>query len=177
MNKFVRRLIGAAVLDVATYEEVEADVRATPQALAVVVLSAMAAGLGARGFGPQQTSSLFMAAIAALLAWAAWALLTFEIGARLLPERDTQADVGQLLRTIGFASAPGILRVAGIFPAFARPVFAITAIWMLLAMIVAIRQALDYTSTLRAVAVCGIGWVLTLIIVGILGLFALPALS
>src|SRR5690349_16685227 len=120
MNKFVRRLIGAAVLDVATYEEVEADVRATPQALAVVVLSAMAAGLGARGFGPQQTSSLFMAAIAALLAWAAWALLTFEIGARLLPERDTQADVGQLLRTIGFASAPGILRVAGIFPAFAR---------------------------------------------------------
>ena len=71
-----------------------------------------------------------------------------------MPEPQTRADVGELLRTIGFASAPGMLRVFGIVPGATIPAFAITAVWMLAAMIVAVRQALDYQSTSRAVAVC-----------------------
>jgi hypothetical protein len=113
----------------------------------------------------------------ALVAWAAWALVTFEIGARLMPAPQTRVDVGQLLRTIGFASTPGLLRVLGIMPAVALPVFAVTSVWMLLAMIVAVRQALDYRSTGRAVAVCVLGWVLAITIAIVLGLVFGPTVS
>jgi hypothetical protein len=76
-----------------------------------------------------------------------------------MPEPQTRSNVGQLLRTIGFATAPGCLRVMGILPGSTLPVFALSAIWMLVAMVVAVRQALDYESTARALAVCALGWV------------------
>ena len=169
MWKFIHRIIGATVLDAATYEEVEADKSSTGQALVVVLLSAVAAGVGARGYGAPAVQ-IPMMAILALLAWAAWALLTYEIGVRIMPDPQTRADVTELMRTMGFASAPGMLRVIGVVPAFTTPVFALTAVWMLLAMVVAVRQALDYTTTTRALAVCGLGWALTLAFVLTLGL-------
>ena len=101
----------------------------------------------------------------------------FEIGGRLLPEPETSVDVGELLRTIGFASAPGLLRVFGVVPELTVPVFALATIWMLVAMIVAVRQALDYRSTARAIAVCTLGLALALGIVIVIGLFVSPALS
>jgi hypothetical protein len=164
------------MLDVATYENVEADRSSTGQAMSVVVLSAMAAGVGAHGFGGSRSLVPAYTAIA-LIAWAAWALLTYQIGAKLLPNPDTEVDVAQLLRTIGFASAPGILRVVGMVPAMAAPAFGLTSVWMLLAMVVAVRQALDYTSTGRALAVCGIGWGLTLVMLVLFGILAAPAVS
>lgn len=176
-NSFTMRLIGALSLDVAIYEEVEADRGATGQAAAVVVLSSLAAGIGASGLGEMTLQSIVFISTVALIAWAAWALVTFEIGARLMPEPQTQVDVGELLRTIGFASAPGLLRVLGVMRAVTIPVFAATAVWMLVAMIVAVRQALDYTSTARAIAVCALGWALAIAIAVVLGLFFGPALS
>ena len=112
----------------------------------------------------------------AFAVWAVWALLTFEIGTRIFPAPRTQADVGQLLRTIGFASAPGILRVAGVIPGSTTVVFIVTAVWMLMAMIVAVRQALDYTSTTRAFAVCAFGWVLAFGMALGIGIFFSPVL-
>lgn len=176
-NTFVQRLIGAAALDTAIYEEVEADLGATTQAFAVVLLSSLAAGLGARGLGGTSPANVAFISIVALLAWAAWALLTFVIGTKLLPGPQTRADVGELLRTIGFASTPGLLRIFGIMPGATVPAFAITAVWMLVAMIVAVRQALDYTSTARAIAVCVLGWALALIFAVVLGLLFAPAVS
>lgn len=164
MANFIRRVYGALALDALTYEEIEGDYSANGQALTVVLLSALAAGLGARGFGATLSVVPTIAAIA-LIAWLAWALLTFEIGARLLRTADTRGDVSELLRTIGFASAPGMLRVFGALPALATAAFAVSAIWMLAAMIVAVRQALDYRSTARAIAVCAIGWTLTVLLV------------
>ena len=176
MTRFLRRALGASLLDWATYEEVEADASANLQALTVVLMSAVAAGIGAGGFGG--SSRLLPAyVLIALLAWAAWAWLTYQIGAKLLPGANTRTNVGELLRTMGFAAAPGILRVFGVIPVLSTPVFAITAIWMLLAMIVAVRQSLDYTSTARAVAVCVTGWVLTIVMVILLSAFAAPALT
>lgn len=169
-NTFLQRVIGAMALDVAIYEEVEGDRGATVQAFTVVILSSLAAGIGARGFAENTAANVAFIAIISLLAWAAWALVTFEIGGRLMPEPQTRVDVGELLRTIGFASAPGMLRALGVFPLATRPVFAITSVWMLLAMIVAVRQALDYRSTPRAVAVCVLGWVLALTLAIGLGL-------
>ena len=170
-NSFLQRLIGAAALDVAIYEDVEADASATGQAMAVVVLSSLAAGFGNGGFGGVVPGRIIAFTAAALLTWAAWAVITFQVGARIMPEPQTKADVGELLRTLGFASTPGLLRVFGILPGVATPALIVAAIWMLAAMVVAVRQALDYRSTARAVGVCLVGWVL---VVG--GMLAVSAL-
>jgi hypothetical protein len=94
----------------------------------------------------------------AMLSWLIWVMLTLFIGTRLLPGSATKADFGQVLRTTGFSASIGILRVFGIFQAIREPVFAVVTIWMLITFVIAIRQALDYTSTGRAVAVCLLGW-------------------
>jgi Yip1 domain len=159
-NTFLQRLIGAAALDTAIYEEVEADRGATAQAMAVVVLSSLAGGFGARGLGGTTPSNIAFFTLISLMAWAAWALVTYQIGGRLMPEPQTRVDVGELLRTTGFASAPGLLRLFGVLPGVTIPAFAIAAVWMLAAMVVAVRQALDYKSTARTIAVCVIGWAL-----------------
>jgi hypothetical protein len=112
-----------------------------------------------------------------LLIWVLWAVLAYAIGARLLATKRTQADVGQLLRTVGFAAAPGMLRVFGAIPGATALVFTVVELWMLMAMILAIRQALDYTSTARAALVCGLGWLVALLIGWTIGEYFVPTLS
>ncbi len=103
-----------------------------------------------------------------LIGWYVWAYLTYFIGTKLLPEPQTEADLGELLRTIGFSSSPGLIRVLGIIPRLAEPVFLVAGIWMLVAMVIAVRQALDYESTARAIGVCVIGWIVQLLILVLL---------
>jgi hypothetical protein len=162
---FVQRMIGAAKLDPKIFEEVEADRSATPQALAVVVLASLAGGIavgdGVRG--------LVVGTIAGLIGWLIWAWLIYLIGSRWLPEPNTRADTGELLRVIGFATSPGILRVVGILSFLSTLVMAVTAIWTLVAVVVGVRQALDYRSTGRAVGVCLIGWIVQIVIFAVLG--------
>jgi len=166
MTSFTERLVGALRLDTRIYEEVEADPNAMGQAMGTVALAAIAAGIGSlRGPGP--IASL----LGAFIGWFAWALLTFFIGTKLLPEPQTRADLGQLLRTTGFSAAPGILRVLGIVPVLGQLVVVVASIWQLVAMVVAVRQALDYSSTGRAVAVCLIGFLVYVAIALFLGLF------
>ncbi|MEX1347550.1 MAG: YIP1 family protein [Desulfobacterales bacterium] len=158
MASFQDRIIRAAKLDVDLYEEVEADKGAMGQAMGVVVLSGVAAGIGS--VGTSGIAGILFGTIAALVGWYIWAYVTYFVGTKFLPEPQTKADHGELLRTIGFSSSPGILRVLGIIPFFYGIIFLITGIWMLVAMIIAVRQALDYKSTLRAVGVCVIGWII-----------------
>ena len=169
MASFAERVIGAAKLDVHTYEEVEADRTAMGQAISVVVLSSLAAGIGM--IGRAGASGLIVGVVAALIGWFMWAWLTYIIGTRLLPMPQTHADWGELLRTTGFSAAPGMLRILGVVPLLGGLVFFITGIWMLVAMVIAVRQALDYTSTGRAIGVCLIGWVVNVIIFVILSVF------
>ena len=166
MATFTERMIRASKLDPLIYEEVEADHTAMKQAVTVVILSSLAAGIGA--IGTLGFQGLIMGLILALAGWFIWAYLTFFIGTKLLPEPQTHADHGELLRTIGFSSSPGILRVFAIIPFLAGLINIIAAVWMLAAMIVAVRQALDYTSTLRAVGVTIIGWLVQMVFLGIL---------
>jgi len=176
-NSFVMRLIGAISLDPPIYEEIEADRGATGQALGVVLLSSLATGIGSRGFGEITLNGILFFSAAALLGWMAWALVAFEVGYRLMPQPQTRADVGELLRTTGFATTPGLFRLFGVMPGATMPVFAATSVWMLVAMVVAVRQALDYTSTGRAVAVCVLGWLLALTISVVIGLVLGPTVS
>jgi len=166
MQKYIDRIVRAAKLDVNLYEEVEADKGALGQAMGVVVLSSIAAGVGS--IGQIGVKGIFIGAITALIAWYVWAYITYFIGVKILPEPQTKADHGELLRTIGFSSSPGLIRIFAIIPGLAGILFLVTSIWMLVAMVIAVRQALDYQSTLRAVAVCIIGWVIQAIILMIL---------
>ena len=166
---FVNRIIRACKLESSLYEEVEADKTATIQAASVVVLSSIAAGIGAISLG---ASNFLMAPLISLISWYIWAYLIYFIGAKLFPEPTTQADHGELLRTIGFSSAPGLIRVFGFTPELMSITFIGSAIWMLVAMIVAVRQALDYQSTWRAIGVVVIGFLVQAIfLVMILRLF------
>jgi hypothetical protein len=162
MASFTDRMIRAAKLDVSLYEEVEADKGAMGQAMGVVILSSVAAGIGT--IGTAGIKGLVLGTIVALLGWFIWAFLTYFIGTRLLPEPQTKADYGELLRTIGFSSSPGVLRVLGIIPMLGAILNFIIGIWMLVAMVIAVRQALDYKSTWRAVGVCLIGWIVQIAI-------------
>jgi len=164
MSSFKDRIIRAAKLDVNLYEEVEADKGAMSQAMGVVVLSSIAAGIGTIGRGG--FGGILIGTIAALIGWYVWAYLTYFVGTKLLPEPQTKTDPAELLRTIGFSSSPGLIRVLGIIPGLGSVVLLAASIWMLSAMVIAVRQALDYKSTLRAVGVCMIGWIIqTLILV------------
>lgn len=172
MASLTERMIGAARLDPHTYEEVEADPSTMGQAMWVVVLSSVAAGIGS-GAG---MIGLIVGSLAALAGWFVWAFVTYYIGTKLLPEPQTEADIGQLLRTTGFAASPGTLRILGIVPGLGIIAVAIANIWMLASMVVAVRQALDYTSTLRAVGVCLIGWFGLVVISMVLSVVTLGAL-
>jgi len=158
MSTFKERLIGAAKLDVKVYEEVEADKGALNQAMTVVILSSLASGLGF--VGKTGIGGLLLGTVMALFGWLLWAYLTYVIGTKILPEPQTEANLGELLRTIGFSSSPGLIRVLGIIPGLTFLIHSIAAVWMLIAMVVAVRQALDYHSTWRAVGVCIIGWII-----------------
>jgi hypothetical protein len=162
MASFTDRMIRAAKLDAALYEEVEADKGAMGQAMGVVILSSIAAGIGT--ISATGIKGLIFGTIVALLGWFIWAYLTYFIGTRLLPEPQTKADYGELLRTIGFSSSPGVLRVLAIIPMLGGILNFIIGIWMLVAMVIAVRQALDYKSTWRAVGVCLIGWIVQMVI-------------
>jgi Yip1 domain len=156
MHSFVRRIIGAARLRAEVYEEVEADERAFTQALVVVILSSAAISIGAAG--RVGIAGLLMAACAGFVGWALWSALTYVIGAQWFPMPSTRANWGQLRRTTGFAMSPGLIGVLGVIPALRGLIVYLAFIWILIASVVAVRQALDYPGTGRALAVCVAGW-------------------
>lgn len=173
MAGFGERIVRAARLDANIYEEIEADRGALGQALCVVVLSSIAAGIGSIHGGLRATSGgwfggLILGSIFAVIGWFIWAYLIYFIGAKLLPEPQTKADPGQLLRTIGFSSSPGLIRVLGLIPGIAAVVFVVAAVWMIAAMIVAVRQALDYSGTWRAVGVTLLAWLAQALIIAVI---------
>ena len=158
MHSLIDRMMRAARLDANLYEEVEADRLTMHQATTVVLLSSLAAGIGNAATGG--LGGILLLTISAFIGWYIWAYMTYFIGTRLLPEPQTEADLGQLLRTIGFSSSPGLIRILAVIPSLKAVVFVGASMWMLVAMVIAVRQALDYTSTWRALVVCAIGWLI-----------------
>ena len=157
MTTLANRILGSASLKVSSYEEIESDRQANWQAVAIVVLSSLGAAIGIRNTSLSGIAALLFVAIAT---WMIWVALTLFIGRQLLPGRQTRSDFGQLLRTTGFSAAPGILRVLGVVPGIGWILFLAATIWMLFTYVIAVRQALDYTSTGRALAVCLLGWLI-----------------
>ena len=164
-HSMIERMIRASRLDINMFVEVEADTSATNQALLIVALVALATGIASLGTtGP---IGLFVGVVLAVAGWALWAWIVHLIGTKIIPSHSTHADWGQLARTLGFAQSPGIFRALGFIPVVGNIIFAVASIWMLVAMVVAVRQALDYTSTLRAIAVVLIGFIPYLVLMSI----------
>lgn len=155
MSTLTNRLLGSVGLKADSYEEVEADTHANLQAVGVLVLSSLAAAVGV---GATKLGSIAALLVVALASWIIWVLLTLMIGTQLLPGNSTRSDFGQVLRTTGFSSAPGVFRVLGIVPVIGWSLFLAATVWMLFSFVVAVRQALDYSNTGRALAVCSLGW-------------------
>ncbi|HSK18008.1 MAG TPA: YIP1 family protein [Longimicrobiales bacterium] len=151
-RSMTERMIGAAKLNVGVYEEVEADGSATGQAAGVVAIVALCSAIGGIGGGAQ---GVFGGLIAALLGWALWAGITYLIGDKLL---GGTATWGELLRTLGFAQAPGVLFLLGVVPLLGTVVVIIVGVWILVTGVVAIRQALDF-GTGRAIATALLGFI------------------
>jgi hypothetical protein len=154
---FATRVIGALRMDAATYEVIEADPGALRQATVVVAGFGVAAGLGLSGSEPT-ARSVAIATACALAAWLSWAAIVYHLGVRVFPDARTRTDPAEVARTIGFSAAPGLLLVALLMPAGRPVMFALVSLWMLAAMVVAVRQALDFTHLSRAFAVCLAGW-------------------
>ena len=170
MRIFFDRLAGSLTLDANTFEDVEADQSANVQAALVVLLSSLSAAIGVAAWRDDTPVTFFVwTALLSLAAWVTWAVLMYTVGALILPTPETRSDVGELLRTLGFAATPGLLQAFAAVPGAGGSIFAICIIWTLAASVVAVRQALDFTSTSRAVAVCALGWGLALMLVLIIG--------
>ncbi len=171
MTTFIRRILGALALDAATFEDVEADRSATRHAMLVVVLASIGAGIGNAGIGDAAPRAIVYGTAASLVAWATWAALIYYLGTRVMPEPTTRADLGQVLRTLGFAAAPGMFRAFEVFGGTRWFVLPVTSIWMVVAMTIGVRQALDFTTTARAIALALLGWGISVgvaIVVGLL---------
>ena len=164
-HSMVNRMIGASRLDVHIFEEVEADTSATRQALSVVFLVALATGIAS--MGTTGLRGLLVGVVVAVAGWAIWAWIIYFIGTKILPEHETHADWGQLARSLGFAHSPGVLRVFGVVPGVGSIIFLVVSVWMLVSMFIAVRQALDYTSTLRAIGVVLLGFIPYVILMSI----------
>ena len=162
----IKRMMGAARLDPAIYEEVESDPSATKQALTAAILVALATGIGT--FGTGGPAGLVVGIVAGIGLWALWAWITYFVGTTILKTGETEANWGQLARTLGFAQSPGLLKVAGFIPVLGPWVFTIASIWQLVAMVIAIRQALDFTSTWRAVGVAMVGFIPYVLLISII---------
>ncbi|MFH0921534.1 MAG: hypothetical protein V1913_14375 [Fibrobacterota bacterium] len=158
MRLFIIRLRRAALLDASLYREVRADPGALSQAVLAVALSSLALGAGVSG--EKGAAGFGLGILSALVSWFLWAVLTYAIGTRLLPVAGPKVTVRELLRALGFSASPGLLNFIGLIPYMSAFIFCVTQIWMLVAMIAAIRAVFDYPGYARAAGVCVIGWVL-----------------
>ena len=155
INLFLNRVFRAIKIDIELFEEVEKDKKATLQAGLVVVLSSLAAGVGSLDLG---ASNFLIAPALSLLSWYVWAYIIYFVGVKLFGDRKTKSNHGELLRTIGFSSAPGLIRVFGVTPELMTVTFIGSAFWMLACMVVAVKSALDYDSLLKAFGVVVVSW-------------------
>ena len=161
MTTFAQRLFGTLTLDASIAEDIESDRESARQALAVILVVACAGGIAANGLAAITLPVFFAGATAAIGGWLVWVLAITVIGTVAVPEPQTHSSVPELFRTLGFAAAPGVFVAFAAMREVAPFVLKLVAAWMVAAAVMAIRQALDYRSTGRAIVVCVLAWLLT----------------
>ncbi len=161
MKIFLNRFFRAVKLDVSLFQEIIEDPKTFSQALIVVLIYSMTSAWGTFGRTGAVGNNIGM--ITTLLGWYVWAFSTYMVGARMMPEAGTEPDRKTILRVIGFACAPGILRILGFIEGLGLIVIFIALSWMVAAATVGVKQAMNYESTARALGVCIIGLLISII--------------
>ncbi|HWI19439.1 MAG TPA: YIP1 family protein [Vicinamibacterales bacterium] len=162
MTIFFRRFVGALMLDAGAFEDIEAHRDAAVQSMIVVMLACAAGGVAAAGLGAAQPASFVAGIVLVLGAWLVWVTVIAALGTIVFAEPQTKSNLTELLRTLGFAAAPAIFLVFASMRAAALFILVLVSLWMIAAAVLGLRQALDYRSTARAIAVCVIGWIVAL---------------
>ncbi len=150
----------AAKLDKDLYNAVEANPSFTVQAAMVVVLVGLSSGVGTwlSFAGRGLIGSIVGSIVGALVGWVLWAALTAWIGTRVF---GGTADLGEMLRVLGFASSPLII---GVIPFLGF----VAAVWALVAAVVAIREGLDFGTgpAIGTLLLGWLGWVVATFVLG-----------
>ena len=165
-RSFTDRMVAAARLDRSAYEEVEHDRGATSQAAIVILVAAVAAAIGQADEGG---NGLVAGLIGGLLAWLVSSAFIYVAGTRIIPSDRVEADLGQVLRTQGFAAVPNLLLFVAAIPLFGGLVALAVGIWYLITRVIAIQAALE-SSLGRAVGIAIIAVILEFIVLGLIGL-------
>ena len=178
MNLFLNRLFRAAKLDAGLYQEVIADAGTMFQAMMAVFIYSAATAYG--GFGRAGVAGINFAMITTLIGWYIWAFSTYFVGTRLMPEAETKGDRKAVLRAMGFASSPGLIRLVGLIPNMTGISILISSLWIFVAAVMAIKLVLNYKSIYRAAGACIIGLIISIIFQGLmyislLSVFGIPA--
>lgn len=144
-GRLVERLQGVFRFDPAIYREIQGDTNAIPQAVAVVIVTSVLAGLG------QSTlPMIFLWTALAMLQWGVITALIWGVG-RLAVEGE--ADYARLLRCTGFAYAWFALLVGSSLPVIG-PLFAWAGVLLSLASLVVATREVLATDTTRALVIC-----------------------
>jgi hypothetical protein len=171
-RSLIERMMGAAMLDASVYEEVEADRSATGQAAAVVAIVAICGAIGAIGHHGG-SRGVIGAIVTAFLGWLIMSGMTYVIGTKLF---GGTADMGEMLRTLGFAQSPGVIAILGFIPILGGLVLFAIAIWQLVTAVVAIRQALDFDLG-KAIATAVISAIVVWVVMAVLMMFVFGTMA
>jgi hypothetical protein len=171
MASFGERVVGAMKLDANTFEEIERDQNAMGQAVGVIALAAVSTGIGWIFRGG--VGGIVSGVIVQLVGYAIWALVVWLIGTKVMPDPETKADFPETFRTIAFAAAPGVLGIITIIPILGRLLWLALAVWSMVAMVVAVKAVLDYSTIGKAVIVVVIGWIVNLCVIFFLSIVML----
>ena len=172
---FGDRVVGAMMLNANAFEDVERDTTAIGQSLAVIAMAAVAAGIGNVYYGG--LTGIVKGAVTSVIGFAVWSLIIWLVGTKLMPEPATKADYPETLRVLGFAAAPGLASVITIIPLLGWLLMFAIWLWQIAAMVIAVRQVLDYTTTGKAIVVVLIGFVINIVVTLVLApLFGMRAL-
>lgn len=170
---FGDRVVGALKLDASAFEDVERDPTAIGQSVGVIVLAAVASGIGSIWAGG--LTGIVSGAILSVISFLVWSAIIWVVGTKLMPEPATKADYPETFRVLGFAAAPGlasVLLIIGIIPILgwliALLIWLVIMVWQAAAMVIAVRQVLDYSTTGKAIIVVLIGFVVNLVLTALL---------
>ena len=155
ISLFLNRIFRSVKIDPEVFNEVQKDKNATISAAIVVILSSSAAGIGAASLG---ASNFLLAPVFSLISWFVWAYIVYFVGVKLFPDTKTKTTQFALLRAIGFSSAPGMIRIFGFNEDLMTVTFIGEAFWMLVCMVVAVKETLNYKSLWKAFGVVIISW-------------------
>jgi hypothetical protein len=166
---FGDRVIGAMKLDANAFEDVERDTTAIGQSVGVIALAAVASGIGTIYRGG--LTGIVGGVVGSIIGFLIWSLIVWLVGTKVMPEPATKADYPETFRVLGFAAAPGlasVLMIIGIIPILgtfvAFLIWMAISVWQIAAMVVAVRQVLDYSTTGKAIVVVLIGFAINLIV-------------